>query len=159
MKKLLIVTMILSVIGLSANGFAQMGAGHQGKGMRGAYKNTPWFTGLTAEQQTEAKTIIDSNIKEITSLRLKMNEKKAKLDTILFKDGTSQKNIDKVVSEINAIRSKLYQKDINMSIALKKAGVPHPFYKSPMGSGGRGKKAGMSKMGKMKDCPMMHQGK
>jgi zinc resistance-associated protein len=158
MKKLLIVSIILAIIGLGANGFAQMGMGH-GKGMgmmqNGAYKTIPWFTALTPEKQTAVQKIMDNNTKDITALKLKMSEKKARLDTMLFEDGTSQKDIDKVVSEINAIRSKLYQKNINVSIALKKAGVPHPFYNRSMGDGGCGKKAGMGMMKKMKNCPTM----
>ncbi len=159
MKKLLIVSLILAVIGLGSNGFAQMGkgggAGHHGMGMmqNGAYKNMSWFTALTSEKQAEVQKVIDSNSKDITKLRLKMSEKKAKLDTLLFEEKASQKDIDKVVSEINAIRGKLYQKNINMRIGLKKAGVPYSFYN--LGKGGCGKGAGKSMM---KDCPMM-QGK
>ncbi|MBW1650557.1 MAG: hypothetical protein JRJ44_07785 [Deltaproteobacteria bacterium] len=160
MKKLLIISIVLAVIGLGANGFAQMGAGYgacYGMGMmqNGAYKSMPWFASLTLEKQTGVQKVIDDNGKNITALKLKMNEKKAELDTMLFDDKTSQKDIDKVVSEINAIRSQLYQKHINMSIALKKAGVPYPFYNRSMGGGSRGKKAGMGMMKKMKDCPMM----
>ena len=147
MKKLLIVSIILAVMGLGVNGFAYMGGaachgmqngaynGHRmqngaynGHRMQnGAYKNMPWFAALTPEKQAEVQKIIDNNIKDITALKLKMDEKQAKLDTMMFDNKTPQKNIDKVVSEINAIRSKLYQKNINMRIGLKKAGVPYPY--------------------------------
>ncbi len=93
-----------------------------------AYKNMMWYAMLPEEKQMEVQKIYDKYSEDITQVQLDLHTQQLYLKSLMFNDNTSQKEIEKQIDRVNRFRDKLFSKQVNMSLELKKQGVPYPHY-------------------------------
>ncbi len=111
----------------------------------------PHFMGtqLTPQQQQALQNIEAGHRDAFLTLHKKLWAKKIQLAAALTEDKIDQGKVNSLVSDINKLRSSLFEEQVKMRVEIAKAGLA--YY--AMGSGhmmGRAMRAGM-----MGPCPMM----
>lgn len=120
-----ILAMILSV----NSTFAQRGQNHRGMNppqgkMMMRSSDAPQWQGmhrlnLTDEQQEQITQLRTKHLNEVTPLRNELNEKRARLSTLQSVDKPNQKEMDKVIDEMAAIRAKIQKKSTAHRVAIQ----------------------------------------
>lgn len=107
--------LIVAFITMSAaTGLAQRGQGMMGKGMPGermqrAQQCTQMIPDLTEQQQEQIQELRVDQIKQMTSFRNELSEKRARLRTLETQDDPDMSAINSVIEEMGNIRTDLHK--------------------------------------------------
>ncbi|MDY0083949.1 MAG: hypothetical protein RBR74_12265 [Ignavibacteriaceae bacterium] len=105
MKKILIpLITVLVIIGFNQDAFAQK---EQNKGRQYQRENHFDKLNLTAEQKSQIESLRFKNQEEMIKLRAELNLKELEMKKLKTSDNFSRKDVLKLTSEINEIKSKI----------------------------------------------------
>ena len=91
--------------------------GHKGQEMRHHKPNIPDLTDTQKEQLKEVKIKLQ---KETLPFKNELGEKNARLNTLTSTEGSSDKEINKVIEEIGALETKMMKAKVASKMEMKK---------------------------------------
>lgn len=143
---MLIASPVLAQMGHGMGAGPNMAAGGSGFMGMGAQ--------LTPQQQQTLRNIQAAHQDAFAGIMKKLWAKQVQLEAALTEDKIDQAKINSLVSDINKLRSSLFEEQVKMRVELSKAGLA---YYTMRGGGmmGRGMGSGMMGTGMMGSCPMM----
>lgn len=138
---------------LASPAFAQ-GRGHM-MGGAGMMAGGPLSSSeqLTPQQQQTLQNIQASHKDAFTNLHKKLWAKNIQLAAALTEDKIDQGRVNSLVSDINKLRSSLFEEQVKMRLEIAKAGLAYYTMRGGRMMGGMG--PGMMGSGMMGPCPMM----
>ncbi len=113
---------------------------------------------LTPQQQQTLQNIEAGHRDAFLNLHKKLWAKRIQLAAALTEDKIDQGKVNSLVSDINKLRSSLFEEQVKMRVEIAKAGLAYYAmggHMTPGGMMGRGMGPGMMGRGMMGPCPMM----